>query len=422
MPSYPPPEIWRAILRFATAPETPRHVDYTPFEQLQEFQETAYAVQQEFSRLKTCVSLVSVSRRFRAMAAEFLYEDVRISEARGLESLLLGLMRSAAEGGPDHYGLFVKRLELPRRRTHIFLQPDTQPIAIPAPSNVPGLAELLALCPNLEVFVRPCLRLDAASVAFWSTLVANPCTSTLLRLRRLEWHESDIDSRLYGTAHIARLREMVICAPNLRYLALSSDRTNALTDLALPASLSTVRFNCSYYHAQPRRTSLFCRRPSYTPHLQHLVLHTTLPPTQLDLLTTTAALSLRVLEFAFAPQMVLSANTMRRILGRFPGLEELVYTLGAPEIAVLPPATYASVRRVRLKLDPDEWIPSRPVLRGQVDALAGPAFPCLEQVVLHDEKRWAVKREMGREMVRRFLGRGCRVVYDDGESVMLPSA
>ncbi|KAJ7628950.1 hypothetical protein FB45DRAFT_46430 [Roridomyces roridus] len=56
MTSYPPPEIWRAILRFATAPETQRHVDYTPFEQLQEFQETTYAVQQESSRLKTCLS------------------------------------------------------------------------------------------------------------------------------------------------------------------------------------------------------------------------------------------------------------------------------------------------------------------------------------------------------------------------------
>ncbi|KAJ7626983.1 hypothetical protein FB45DRAFT_1059850 [Roridomyces roridus] len=228
-----PPEIWRVILRYATASETGYHADsdYHPFTSYPDPQETTSAVEREFCRLQTCTSLVRVSRLFRAIAVPFLYEDVRICDARDLESLLLGLLRSEREHGAEHYGTYVRRLEIPRRRSHRhFLQCETQraiptfPIALHP--SAPSLADLLRLCPNLQILVRPCLRLDAEHIEFWAQLVAAPCTPRLSHLRRLDWHESELDLQFYGSNYVSRLCEILCCAPSLQSLFLYSDRPN----------------------------------------------------------------------------------------------------------------------------------------------------------------------------------------------------
>jgi hypothetical protein len=71
---------------------------------------------------------------------------------------------------------------------------------------------------------------------------------------------------------------------------------------------------------------------------------------------------LRVLEFTFAPQVTYSSNQMQRILSRCPNLEELVYHLGAPEISPLNAFQHTALKRVRLRINPEEWFPYKHVV------------------------------------------------------------
>ncbi|KAJ7629239.1 hypothetical protein DFH06DRAFT_1480543 [Mycena polygramma] len=420
---HPPPEIWRLVFHFATAAGTSYDVDYLPFEIAQELQETPHSAHQEAQRVQTCLSLLRVSRQWRAAAAEFLYEDVRICDARGLKILLATLR----EGGAHGYGRYVRRLELPRRRNvttqsecHISPLP-THPI--PSELDTPRLVDLLRLCPNLEILVRPCLRLDAESIILWAGLVGKVCALSLPRLKRAEWHETELDVRFYGLNSKERLKEIVSQAPNLRYLFLSSDRQNSLADLALPSSLRTLRLNSSHFPAMTaRKQSPRTRRPCYAPDVRHLVLHTALPSALLDFVAA-AGQHVRVIELAFAAQVIFSPNQMLRILTRCPRLEELVYHIGAPEISSFVAGGFecASVKRIRLRIDPTEWSPCKPVLRGQFAILEGRSFPNLQEIILHDPTRWFVRRELGQDLLRRMLRRGCAITYEDGSPVPQPT-
>ncbi|KAJ7761193.1 hypothetical protein DFH07DRAFT_424426 [Mycena maculata] len=422
--AYPPPEIWRLILQFATWSDTSFRVDYQPFQHIQELQETAQSERSETLRLQTCLSLMGVSRCFRDMTAEFMYEDVRIHDTQGLKGLLSALARSAREDGPHNYGSYVRRLELPQRRTIMlppseFLPLPTHPI--PCSPDTIRLADILHLCPNLEILVRPCLILDAQNVIFWAGLVGKAFDGSLPHLKRLEWYETELDERFYGTNHIDRLREIVARSPNLRYLFLTSDRPNPLAKLSLPSSLRTIRLNRSYLPSPHSRKCLVrARHRSDAPNLQNLVLHTMLPTTLLDFLAAVGH-QLRVLELAFAPQMVFSSNQVQRLISRCPKLEELVYYLGAPEISPLIDFQCDTVKRVRIKLNPDEWNPCRPVVRSQVDILTGPSFPALEEVILHDRAQWFLRKDSRSEYLRRLQRRGCAVNYEDGSPVIPPS-
>ncbi|KAJ7458890.1 hypothetical protein FB451DRAFT_576248 [Mycena latifolia] len=421
---HAPTEIWRLIFRFATTSDTSYNVDYLPFQPIQELQETTESAHQEWLRLQTCLSLMAVSRHFHAVAAEFLYEDVRIYDAQGLASLMTALTRSAREDCPRHFGTYIRRLELPQRRNKFPPQSQSLPFPIhpvPCEPDATRLVDVLRLCPRLEILVRPCLRLDAQNITFWANLTRSPVDVCLPRLMRLDWHESELDGRFYGTNHTDRLREIVAHSPSLRYLFLSSDRQNSLGDLSLPPSLHTVRLNRSHFHSpNVKRFLMKPRHVSHVPNFHNLVLHTTLPSTLLDFIATSGK-HLRVLELAFAPQMIFSSNQMQRLLSRCPKLEELVFYIGAPEISPLTDFQCPSVKRVRLKIDPDEWNPYKPVMRGQVEVLEGPSFPELQEVILHDPKRWLVRRDSGKDLIRRMLRRGFTLRYEDGSAVQLPT-
>ncbi|KAJ6533489.1 hypothetical protein B0H19DRAFT_1324209 [Mycena capillaripes] len=410
----PPPEIWRLIFHFATASETSYDIDYFPFQPIQELQETTVSVQQESLRLETCRSLALVSRRFRTVASEFLYEDVRVFDAHGLDSLMAGLYRSAKENGANGYGSYVKRLELPTRRSKFPANSQNHPFPthpIPCDPETPRLDDILWLCSRLEILIRPCLRLDAENITFWSGLVGRPVVGSLSRLMRLEWHESELDSRFYGTNHTDRLRDIVSQAPNLRYLFLSSDRPNSLGDLSLSPTLHTIRISRSHFQSMSAKKFMTkSRYPSYVPNFRNLVLHTTLPTALLDFVGTVATSC-----------MSFSSNQMRRLLSRCPQLEELVYYLGAPEISPLVAFQSPSVKLVRLKVNPEEWIPCKPVLRGQMEVLEGPSFPELEEIILHDQTRWFLRRDLCKDLLRRMLQRGCKLRYDDGADVPVPT-
>ncbi|KAJ7276670.1 hypothetical protein C8J57DRAFT_194338 [Mycena rebaudengoi] len=413
-----PAELWRLVFRMATTSTTSYAVHYYPFQPLRELEETSAYMELESLRIKTCLAIMRVCRLFRLIAAEFLYEDVRIYDKEGLQSLCDGLERSWREHGSYGFGRHVRRLELPARPTTFKNSPHLTPFPMPpisSPADAIRFVDIIRLCPRLEILAKPCLRLDTVELYFWSSLISAPIENSqplLPHLKRLEWFETDLDTRFFGTKSTARLTELISHSPNLQYLYLSSDRPDALTRLPPCSSLHTLRINRSQFHAHHVKN---VRTPCIplVPNLTHLVLHTTLPSSMLSFVAAVGR-QLRVLEFSFSPQLVFSSNQMQRLLSRCDALEELVYYLGAPEISPLLTFQHTSLRRVRLKIDPDEWYPYRNVIRNQFDILDGPSFPGLKHVVLDDRKRSLLRRDSGQSLLLRLAGRGCTVVYEDG--------
>ncbi|KAJ7507502.1 hypothetical protein B0H11DRAFT_127347 [Mycena galericulata] len=422
--SRPPPEIWRSIFSLATGSATSYAVDYEYFESSRELQETSRFKEHDALRMRTCLALVRVCKLWRTLAEEFLYEDVRIVSFRALQSLVGGLRRSVEEGS-EGCGRYIKRLELPVKPTHLRNESDTLPFCHPSPMYGPlsiHLGDLLRYCPRLEILVR-CLRLDAEDIHFWDGLTSTPNEGSpplCPQLKRLEWSESDLDVRFYGTTNGKRLSEIISHSPNLRYLFLSSDRPDVLNHLPLGQSLHTLRLNRSHYHSRHVKDLETKEIPGITKltNLTNLVLHTTIPSTMLSFITA-VGWQLRVLEFTFAPQVTYSSNQMHRILSRCPNLEELVYHLGAPEISPLKAFQHTALKRVRLKINPEEWFPYKHVVLTQFDILAGPSFPGLEQIFLHDISKSFVRRDSASPLLMRMFGRGCPVVYEDGTIVPL---
>ncbi|KAJ6528092.1 hypothetical protein B0H19DRAFT_1083614 [Mycena capillaripes] len=397
-------------------------MDYLPF---QPIYPTATHEQQESLRLQTCISLMRVSRLFSAITAEFMYEDVRIFDLQDLKSFADGIYRTAQEhGAASGYGSYVRRLEFPGRRP--IFSPSARNLCMSTPGilskvDAVRLNELLWLCPRLEILVRPAQSLNAENVALWSSLVGKPSMQWLPNLVRLEWHLGELDSTCYGTNHRDRLREILARAPNLRYLFLSSDGENSPADLWFPPSLHTIRIHRSDWRSSSTNSSTAKSwfRP-HMPNFRNLVLHTP-PSTALVHFLASAGEQLRGLELAFAPQMAFTSNEMQRLLYGFPRLEELAYSLGAPEISPLIAFQCRSIKRIRLKIDSEEWSPCRTVLCEQVDILEGPSFPELEEIILHDPTRWWFRRDRGKALLRRLLGRGFVLRYEDGTPVTMPT-
>ncbi|KAJ7047622.1 hypothetical protein C8F04DRAFT_1247253 [Mycena alexandri] len=421
----PPPEIWRSIFSFTTSSDTSYAIDYEPFQPPRELEETSRYLDQEALRLRTCLALVRVCKLWRTLAEEFLYQDVRVVSSRSLQSLVQGLQRSAKEEGSEGFGRFIRRLELQAKPTYFKSQSQTNtlPFRLLSPLYAPpsvGLGDLFRYCTRLEILVRPSLRLDAEDIHFWGGVISTPIEGSRAlcpQLKRLEWSESDLDMRFYGTTNGKRLAEIVGHSPNLRYLFLSSDRRDLLAHLPLGQSLHTLRLERSHYHSRHVKELKFHDAPGVT-NLTNLILHTTIPSTMLSFIAA-VGWQLRVLEFTFAPQITYSSNQMHRILSRCPNLEELVYHLGAPEISPLNAFQHTALKRVRLRINPEEWFPYKHVVLTQFEILAGPSFPCLEQILLHDTSKSFVKRDSAFPLLMRMVDRGCPVIYDDGSVVPL---
>ncbi|KAF8211431.1 hypothetical protein K438DRAFT_1807296 [Mycena galopus ATCC 62051] len=424
-PSWPPPEIWRVIFSFAACSATSYAIDYEPFQQPRELEETSQVMELESLRLKTCMALVRVCRLWRTLSEEFLYQNVRVDSSRALENLVGGMQRSAADEGSEGFGRFVKRLELQAKLTHFKnLTNASSPFRLPSPIHKPlvvGLIHLLRHCPRLEIIVRPSLRLDAEDIHFWGALISTPIEgsrSLCPNLQRLEWSESDLDMRFYGTTNGKRLSELISHSPKLRYLFISSDRPDVLSHLPLGHALQTLRLNRSHYHSSSRLVKGIPSRVTSVTSLTNLVLHSTIPSTMLAFISV-VGWQLRVLEFTFAPQVTYSSNQMHRLLSRCPNIEELVYYLGAPEISPLDTLVHTGLKRVRLRINPEEWFPYKHVVLNQFEILTGPSFPNLKQILLHDPSKSFVRRDSAALLLKRMADRGCPVMYSDGSPVPL---
>ncbi|CAK5276038.1 unnamed protein product [Mycena citricolor] len=276
-------------------------------------------------RLKTCVLLVTVCKSWQILAAGLFYHDIRLQSCRHLPDLFHGLRRIDGEG--ECFGRYVRRLEFHTTSSG-------------SPSCLP-LSEILQLCPRLEILVRPCPER-------WDRI-----SCSLPFLKRLEWTEtdsnrSDIPSRLSG---------ILKAAPNMRYLALTSDRPDVLAEISLAPALQTLVLHQSELATSPAVSSAYI-----SSRITTLVLHSVISPALVSFITPLGR-HLKVLEFAFAPHVAYSSSQMNKLLSHCPNIEELVYHLGAPEIASLPShLQLPRIRQVRLRIDPETWFPYKHVV------------------------------------------------------------
>ncbi|KAF7301492.1 hypothetical protein MIND_00714600 [Mycena indigotica] len=404
-PIWIPPEIWRVIFSFATLPPESHFVlEYVPFQRGREYEETSGYLEEESSRLNICLALIRVCRSWKTIGEEFLYHHVRLSNnASALHNFVSGLRRSADQDGLGGIGRFVWRLELPDAYFR------TRP-AYPLQQIATSLAELLQLCWRVQILVRPPLRLDAGDGQLWGELIHEPLhkkPTIYSNLRRLEWSESDLDFRIHGETSGQRLSEILLRSPNLEYLSLCAD---LIPNISPTPSLRTLRLNRSHYASRQMKEAATTR--PHLPNLTHLILQASLPSAALSFLSTVGQ-HLCVLEFTFAPQIIYSSDQLQRIFSRCPALEELVYHLGAPELSA---CQHPSIRRIRLKINTDEWFPPKHVVSTQFDLFSGPAFP---RLYLHDATKSFVRRHSASPLLARIYKRGCAILYTDGTAVPL---
>jgi hypothetical protein len=157
-----PNEIWRFIFRFATI--TPDlDFGYVPCQH----QDKLLDIFVYFSRanIRFTAGLVLVCKNWRALALEFLYEDVRLRDSRQTRCFLDALVRSTngKEMSLEGLGKYVRRLQLPirnvndlSRRTHV------------------RLVDIVSACTNLEILIRPPYLDEIDDLHFWRGLTTAP--------------------------------------------------------------------------------------------------------------------------------------------------------------------------------------------------------------------------------------------------------
>ncbi len=204
-----PPEIWLLIFRFATSADTSTEAPYEPF---QPCPDTAAALSDVAVRVKCVLTLVC--KRWRALAQDVLYEDVRIGP--GLSALSAALCEPPANSEDDDDAA----PRAPRHRVRRAVLPYAH-TATPTRDALPALA-LLALLPHLEVLVRPppkhIYNHDYDRTYQYTNNHCAP-TPALPAPRRLEW-AFDMTGDAPRVGGINALGDVLDAAPNLRELVL----------------------------------------------------------------------------------------------------------------------------------------------------------------------------------------------------------
>lgn len=189
-----PVELWLRVFRFATSTPISLSTHYEPFQSSHDNTTLSDAA------LRDKYNLALVCKQWRLLAADMLYEDIRIG--RGISALYAALGQPIPSGlrGPRHR---VRRVILPYACT-----------ATPSRHAPPALA-LLALLPHLEVLVRPPMHRHAPALPFEFPTPA-PALPTL---RRLEW-AFDTTGAAARAGGINALADVLRAAPAIEELVL----------------------------------------------------------------------------------------------------------------------------------------------------------------------------------------------------------
>lgn len=215
-----PPELWSHIFRLATlTPATDKlfETKYRPFDNPLGEEERALLNESD----QTALSLASVSRGWREIALEFIYESIRLNH--GMAGLLQALRSPTEAGSGSGCGRWVKRLEL-----FVVEKEDPQSPVLPS--------DILKRCPDIQVLVKDDDDLLPHSIG----------DMDLSGIRRFDWwyaryrdgdHRFDTkeDDKSLG---LSFLREVISRAPNLEYLLVAKRYSSSITSVHVPSSLT----------------------------------------------------------------------------------------------------------------------------------------------------------------------------------------
>jgi len=396
-----PTEIWKLIFRFATT--TPdldyTHHDsaYTPFQPtLVDQMDTVMDVSGPLlkANIRFKARLVFVCKHWKALASEFLYEDVRIQNSQQTRSFLDTLERSAKEMRSEGLGKYVRRLQLP---------PSNVNEDLSRPTDV-RLVDIINCCTNLEILTKPPYHDGTDDLRFWwgLTTLAHDGRPKLASLKRLDWFAGFREENSPTEIQIQRLVDLIRESPNLRYLCLSGNPSNILLRIRPIPKLTTLRFGLIptvdgiSRHDVPELTT-FIAHPS--------ILYLKAPFLGL------IGQQLHAIELTCHSQR--SSVSTRDIEDFFkccPNLLEFSFHLGFPHLSEIRSFQHLSITCIRLHVDRYPRV-TLAKLPKQFGIVAGRSFPALKRVVLHGDWSLLRQEESFQTFRETLLNRGCVLEY-----------
>ncbi|KAF7302529.1 hypothetical protein HMN09_00887300 [Mycena chlorophos] len=362
-----PTELWLEV--FAHLDERSYVVSHAPFQPLP-------GVAAEGAVSRDMFTVVLVCKAWRAWAIELLYRNFKLSKNVKV---------------PPAYGHWVRRAVVPytTTATEIYARPME--------------TEVLNLCPNLEVLVRP---------PYAPSRTRDPCFEfdatcpTLSQLKRLDWWNYIEASRSGGINSLASVLQR---APNIEYLFVGGAFSHftavafhGLKSVICLPRLRTLRINIS--------NALLLRHVMQRwelPALEHLVLDAPLVGVGTDLLWEAVGPRLSVVELGKHVRFLLEQHILP-CLRASPQLRELNYYLfltNAPTLAGDDSLSFPSVECVGVHVahtpfmgmenGAEEW----EHLGRHVEMWCSDALPNLRRVVvfgrraaLFADERWSAMR------------------------------
>ncbi|KAJ7110354.1 hypothetical protein C8R43DRAFT_1042363 [Mycena crocata] len=346
----------------------------------------------------TFTAVVLVCRNWRAWAIALLYRNVKLSESIRFPEVIDVHRR---------YGQWVRRAVVPYSTT-------VTETCKPMPCT-----EVLRLCPNLEVLVRP---LYATSLVRNLRFDFDATCPPLLSLKRLDWFNYREASRSGG---INSLTEVLSAAPNLEYLFIGEPRRGDFTpfhglagSIYLP-SLRTLRLHISNVLLLRHITHRWAM-----PELENLVVDA--PPIvgvnsmeSMSMIWEALGPQLRVVEFGKHLRFLLD-QTLTPCLEGCPALHELNYYIfiTSPPIMDDPRAVYESITSIGVHLSEtpflgdtqEEWVQ----LEQHFNAFAGDMFPNLRHLRLFGMQEWMFVDKRFTSLYQQVGDTGCTIEFPDG--------
>ncbi|KAF9469752.1 hypothetical protein BDZ94DRAFT_1151313 [Collybia nuda] len=375
-----PPEIWLSILRWATISDMGHSyftASYSPF------QPTTNDAQDSVLAVKTTLTLVC--REWKYLMTEFLYEDLKL--LRGASALKNILYQN------NDYGKWVRRVVLPYSST------------VTSPGKPPPSIDILRVCQNLEILVRPRL-VTSDFLQFQFDAEEIPITS----LRRLDWwHHGEADR----TGGINSLGCVLQSSPKLEYLSIGGVIGNNRIRMDGPIclhSLQTLRLQGSnglLLHFILTQWSL--------PILAHIVLDS--PPFSdgLEKLWGKFSPQLRTIEFGKHVRFLMN-DFLASCLRDCPNLTEINYYLFFTSFPALD-NTHTSLVTIGLHASVNPMLQDGESVCAHIEQhferLTKIGFPSLKKIVLYGEWRGIIAHPRLASMWKRLYEQGFVVERSD---------
>ncbi|KAJ7762417.1 hypothetical protein DFH07DRAFT_410950 [Mycena maculata] len=334
-------------------------------------------------------AVVLVCRNWQAWALGLLYRHLKLSPSR-----------SEAIGVHRGYGRWVRRAVVPYSTT-------STETCKPMPST-----EILGLCPNLEVLVRPPYApTPLRNLKFEFDSTCPPLAS----LKRLDFWNHLEASRSGG---INSLTVVLAAAPNLEYLFVGGSMGGPFH------GIGTTRINLPRLHTLRLAfaNALLLRDIVHRwtlPALDNLVVDSPMPA--VAMVWETMGPQLRVVEFSRHLRFLLN-QTLTPCLRGCPSvccLNYYVFITMPPEVT--PEAVFPSVTSIGIHLSENPYLEAREAewahLQQHFDAFAGGMFPNLRRLRLFGARESLLADVRFAAVHQRLSDRNCLLEFPDGTPV-----